>query len=465
MKPSLKAKFFVYGSFEVVAEACMRIWNSTALAGMRSDGIRAVDPVDNVGMYVFECDCDVPTGAPQGFSEALSKECKTTLVGHSVVDLDIRTEGPEHCFWGAGAHIDGTEVLTGITGSIKSSLPPELVALVDDSNDAGALPRTSIPALHDYARLRFQQEAIARVSTAARSRAEPQASEEPGWARWSLLTHSVASLGLGGFSNNTIPASKPLTLSHILTLEGVKSFRAGVASWADTLFFGSRTPSNDVDDVRRAPYSSLDVSIWDNRRIGMLTYLATAQDDDQVAAGLVTALSSPHVTFRDGTHPLPWLASFPVRSAAESAGLRKLIAGARQQLGEFNGDVLTHAQRAARSSGYSQESLETLLAMGRSPGYTASVLLPTAGASDAEQLRVGVKLLEGFCGIFGSYADFPTELERAFQDAHDAIAQAFEAKRTEEMMRKTIGDWSATAHASSTNGVEVTAKRRRRATI
>ncbi len=79
-----------------------------------------------------------------------------------------------------------------------------------------------------------------------------------------------------------------------------------------------------------------------------------------------------------------------------------------------------------------------------------------------EQVKVAGKLMDGFRHIYGCLKDFPAELQRAFEDGTDCVAQAFEAKRTEEIMSSAISNWTASSRGPSTAHVTVVTKRSRR---
>ena len=461
----MRNKLFVFGTYEAVAEACMKVWRSDGVSDLSSDGVRELDSRATPGLYVFEADCGNIAGSSASYCEALSKHCPSTLVGASVVAWGVRDEGPEHCFWGVSGYIDGTEVVSGITGSLPSSLPADIAALVDDAKGAGALPRSSIPQLHEYGAERLRQAAIDRLKSSAEAAAS--AVGHDGFPRWSLLTHSVNSLGLGGFEQglSTLLSDSKLSACMVLSHQAASDIGRGTASWVDTLFCGSRTPSCDEDDGSRIPYSSKDVSIWSDRRVGVLQYIGNAKDDDWVADALAQALSSPNVTFQDGTHPLPWLVAHVTPDADAHAGLKRILASVGTYTGQFDGNVVGQAFRTAAMTGYSPDSLQMLLRMGQSPGFIVSKNLPLSSRPQAEQVEVAGKLMDGFRIIYGRLKDFPVELQRAFEDGTDCVAQAFEAKRTEELMSSAITDWTAASRAPATAHVTVVTKRSRRRTV
>lgn len=462
----IRSKLFVFGSYEAVAEACMKVWRSDSISDLSSAGVRELGSGAAPGLYVFEGDCGNIAGSVGSFCDALSKQCPSTLVGASIAAWGIRDEGPEHCFWGVSAHIDGTEVVSGITGSLPSSLPNDIAALVDDAKGAGALPRSSIPRLHEYGAERLRHAAIDRLNASAAKRAEPayDSAGRNGFPRWSLLAHSVNSRGLGGFEHgmSTLPSDSMLPPHLRLSHQAASDFGRGTASWVDTLFCGSRTPSSDDDDISRIPYSSKDVSNWHDRRVCVLQFIGNAAEGDWLADALARSLSSPNVTFQDGTHPLPWLVANGMPDASSSAGLKRILGFAGTHSLRFEDDVIGQAFRAAASTGYSPDSLQLLLRMGQSPGFIASKSLLTSTRPQAEQVELAGKLMDGFRCIYGGPKDFPVELQRAFEDGTECVAQAFEAKRTEELMSSAISDWTASSRAPSTVHVTAVTKRSRR---
>lgn len=462
----IRSKLFVFGSYEAAAEACMTVWRSDSISDLSSVGVRELDSGAAPGLYVFEGDCGNIAGSVGSFCDALSKQCPSTLVGASIVAWGIRDEGPEHCFWGVSAHIDGAEVVSGITGSLPSSLPDDIAALVDDAKGAGALPRSSIPRLHEYGAERLRQAAIGRLNSSAAERTEPTSAGagRDGFPRWTLLTHSVNSHGLGGFAQgvSTLPSESRLLRHLVLSHQAASDFGRGRASWLDTLFCGSRTPSSDDDDITRTPYSSEDVSTWHDCRVAVLQYIGNAREGDWLADALAGSLSSPNVTFQDGTHPLPWLVANGTPDAGSIAGLQRILAFVGTHGIRFKDDVVGQAFRAAAASGHSPDSLQMLLRMGQSSGFVASKSLLTSTRPQAEQVEVAGKLMDGFRCIYGAFGDFPPELQRAFEDGSECVAQAFEAKRTEELMSSAIGHGTASSRAPSTAHPTVRTKRSRR---
>lgn len=462
-------KLFVFGTYEAVAEACMKVWRSDSVCDLNSTGARELDPVSAPGLYAFEADCGNITGSAASFCAALSKHFPSTLVGCSIVTWGVRDEGPDYCFWGTSAHVNGTEVVSGIAGSLPSSLPADIAALVDDSKGAGALPRSSIPRLHAYSAERLRQAAIARLTASTAEHPEPTATSvgSNGFPRWSLLTHSVNALGLGGFAQamSTLPVNGKVPAHTVLSYEAASDYGRGIASWVDTLFCGSRTPSSDDDDIARQPYSSYDVSAWNDRRVGVLQFIGNTAGDDWLARALAHALGSPNVTFQDGVHPLPWLVARGAPDANSRTGLKRILDAVGTDGLRFDDDSVGQAFLAASRAGYSSESLNMLLRMGRSPGFIASKSLLTSNRPQAEQVEAAGRLMDGFRCIYGSLKNFPDELQRAFENGTPCVVQAYEAKRTEELMSSAISNWTASSRAPSTAHVTVVTKRSRRLAV
>jgi hypothetical protein len=451
----MRSKLFVFGTYEAVAEACMKVWRST---GVSSEVVR--------GLYVFEAEFGGIAGTPGGFCMSLSQSYPSIMTGVSVVKRTDSDAGQEHCFWGAAGFINGDEVLSGITGSHPDSLPEDIAAQVADVNGKGALPCSSIPRLHEYGAERLQQAAIDHFNAVAAIATETASADtnRHGFPRWSLLTHSVNSLGLGGFEQCLSPLASddPMATESHLIEQVASDMEHKTASWPDALFFGSRTPSCDEDDRLRIPYRSNDVSIWSDRRVGVLQYLGNARENDHLANALVRSLSHPNVVFQDGAHPMPWLLAHGAPDEDSSAGLKRILDAVGTHHLQFPKNVIAQAFRAAASIGYSQDSLQMLLRMGQSPGFIASKSLLTSTRPQAEQVDVAGRLIDGFRCIYGGLKDFPVELQSAFEDGTDCVAQAFEAKRTEELMSSAISNWTASSRAPSTAHVTVVTKRSRR---
>ena len=456
MSEQLSTKVYVAGSFEAVSEAAMQVWRSSACVATTSDGIRFAGDDEHPGLYLLELTTGSVTNGASTFSYALSQRVPTVLVACSVVGLGLSELTDAQCFWGVSAYIGGVELLSGLTGSLKSSLPTDIAALVDDTAAAGALPRSCIPRLHEFAFERVLQEARARATpcTSPRASGMPMAT----FPRWTLLTHAVNSQGLAGLESGAeLASTSDLPSHHALSVAAAQEYGAGVASWADTLFFGSRTPISDADDADRAPYSSTDVAGWRSRVADILSYIG--REDNATSAALIGALCSPNVTFQDGTHPLPWLVAQPLQAPAALQGMHRLIAGARKGTPPYDDEVRGQAIRAVSESGYTPESVRLAERMGWSQGLIASRCLPLKSAP--EHAHVAHKLIDTFLCIHGRFKDFPAEVSRTFENASEAVARAFEAKCTEELMCGVINNWSASSKWPA-NDVLVTTKRRRR---
>ena len=119
------------------------------------------------------------------------------------------------------------------------------------------------------------------------------------------------------------------------------------------------------------------------------------------------------------------------------------------------------AIRAIASSDYAVESLRLAERMGWSEGHVVSRCIPLKSAPAQQQLAVADRLFDSLLAIHGRFRDFPAEVSRAFQDGSESVAQAFEAKCTEERMSDVISSWSASSKAPA-NDVLVVTKRRRR---
>jgi hypothetical protein len=458
MDESLATKVYIVGSFEAVSEAAMQAWRAGACTEPHSDGIRFVGDDEHPSLYLFELTCGPITGAAASFADGLSKHVPSVLVATSVVGEGFQGLRADQCFWGASGYINGVEILSGLTGSLRSSLPAEIAHLADDSVEAGALPRSVVPRLHAYALERVLQEARGRVTPHANERTSGMPMDT--FPRWTLLTHAVNSQGLGGLESGIASLGESKSPAHmLLSAAAAQAYGAGVASWADTLFFGSRTPACDADDAARAPYSTTDVGGWSTRVNSVLEFLGR-EGNDTIAA-LVRSLSNPNVSFQDGTHPLPWLVAQKVQTPAALQGMRKLVDAVGQNTLPYDDDQRMQAIRAIVSSGYSVEALRLAERMGWSEGHIVSRCMPLKGAQPQEQLAVASKLFDSLLAIHGRFQDFPAEVARAFQDGPESVAQAFEAKCTEELMAGVINTWSASTKAPA-NDVPVVTKRRRR---
>jgi hypothetical protein len=454
MQPQLRSKVYLIGTYQAVSEAAMSVWASGVLVNLSSDGIRALDAEAESGcnLHILECTCDQVTGSAGVHCEGLSREFPHVLVGLSVVGSGFDDVRPDHCVWGASAHLGGIEVVAGLTGSLPSSLPPDVAALVDDSAGAGAIPGACVPRLHIHALERFETEARGRLNSVLVE-------------RWSPLTRSVAARGLAGF---TTGLGSERSATTRLTMASQSAHKAGTASWVDTLMFASRDSGSTGDHQsvpkdKPTPFSSADVAAWPERHVALLRAVAKADLTDKVMGPVVEAITSPWVRFQSGEHPMPWLVTRPIPEgdAAARAGLKKLVDLVGTHGDSYDAaDHLPQAVRAIRLSGFTSESIRLAERMGLSPGHIASRVLPLKSAPAAEQQWAAGRLIDGFKGLYGDIANFPEELARAFADQSEPVARAFESRKTEELMASAIANWRPASGAPSTN-VTVTVKRRR----
>lgn len=452
----LESRLYIFGSYEAVCEAAMPLWRSTSLSEPSSPGIRHLNDETHPGLHVLEVRCAAITGSSGAYCEALSKMVPSVLVGHSVVGYGVQNNlRDDQCFWGGSAFIDGVEILTGMTGSHKAALPPHIARLVDDSVDAGTLPVSNVEEYHAFALESCGREAAARVSKSAEQRAQ-SGMTLPGYPRWSLLTHQANSQGLDGmrhFVEASLGGKAPA--HHTLVMEAAQAHRCGIASWADTLFFGSRTTSDDEDGA--AAYATAESRAATGQALAVCAELG--QDESPFSDAVLTALAMPTVSFQDDLHPAAWLAELTPTHPDALNALRRIADAVGQTTLQYEEDHKGQAIAAFRTSGFSHQAFRVATRMGTSPGLLLSRSLSGPLASDATHVAVAGKLFDCLLQEYGSFASFPPEVARTFENAHPAVAAAFSAKKTEEQMRDAIHDWKAASRTPAT--VPVVTRRRR----
>ena len=469
-KEALKTTLLVCGSYETVAETAMYLWRRLEdfvhevlpfhdpLSVMSSRGIRQLNPADP-SFYSLEVTCLPINKTAGGLCEETSRLYPSVLVGCSVVGTGLYGIPGTHCWWGGVGYIGGSEVVH-FTGTSPRMLPGEIERLIDSSAGDGAFPVAAIPQLESYSRRTLLQEAAARVPEACAERSAAKAIS--GFPRWSLLTHAVNSQGIGGISIGLRACAGATNDGEALVKAVAEARAGGVASWVDTLFFGSRTPVAADEGRPGRPFSDEDALSWAARWRGVLQNIGRPESGDRVADALAHALSSPLVTFQDGSHPVAWLAQvrFPPEDKDMALGFRRLLKEVTASAA-MNGLQQREALLAAGFSGCAPQVVRTAIAFCKSPGRVASALMPLSNSSDALKLQRGAQLLNAFGEIYGSLRDFPEELQRAFQDAPPVIAAAYQAKCAEESMRDVIADYSH-SHLRPIADAPATAKHRNR---
>lgn len=437
-----KSRLYLFGSYEAVVEAAMAVRRMDDLRGLTSSGVKAI-PDCAAGMHEFVGFSDSSGRGLRSVCSELSKSHWTLVVGCSVLGIGFRDIQPDQCIWGAAAYVDGAELLGGLTGSLGSSLPPDIRAKVDNSNSAGALPQSCLPDLHQLAYSRTRAEAAGRLQSAiaARNGSNPRA----GFHRWSPLTHAVSAQGLDGFAQRLRTSSldgAPATWAKKLTHEAVAARKDGVASWVDALLCGSRTSDDAHVQSDHDPLSDGDVRHWQFNRYALLRALGQAPESDQLANALIESLSSPLVSLQSDQHALPYLVSADGVDAGAggiaAAGLRRLISAAGVNSDEYREDHRNQAVAAVARAGFSADSLRLAMRMGTSPGLLTSKLLLSPGSPEGVKSLASSRLLDGLCALYGCINVFPEELTRAFVDAGGPAFGVFDARRTAALMGSII---------------------------
>lgn len=429
--PTNQVRIWILGSCEAVSEAAMLVWRSTKVLKQRASPQGIVRDT-SAGDCAIRFDAEAVGGLGDTLAKQVSGYVPSAVVVTSTVECHSASRAPEgSCFWGASVYRGGMEIHK-LTGAQRTGLPTPIQAAADN----GAIPVGMIETLHTA------------ILEAGRGFSRTGASPAP---RWSLIAHAFDAEGPHGLAVAKSLAGSRQRLIEVLIEDLQAATKAGGASWADTLFFGSGASAERTDDVSPAPYSDADVSWWPQRWERLLAFLGDVQSPPETAA-LIKALADPKTTFFDGMSVPEFLAGLDVRSPDALAGLHKLAAGMNLPPGDAR---RIRVAGAPARSGYAPVAIDFASKVVGSYGLVASALRPSTA-----DMETGLQILNAYRTIFGGLDKLPREVEESFRNGRPEFATAFEALQTEDAMGHAINSWTADRRAPVPAAV-VTKKRRR----
>lgn len=273
--------------------------------GARSSGIAPLAAVSRSGSMTAPLaqaafTLSVSSAPPERLMQVLSQRFPELVLGMAYSRAVSSVIGK--------AFVGGTEALR--VSENEAQLHPGTATL--DPSDAEVSPAQQ--CINDYA---------LRIAPVLSEKGVDKFSASPhGWPRWSLLAHAAYDGGVKGFERALhglgfgglgpgVPAGQlsPGRQAEVLLDDARQARALGVASWADTLMFGSRRDQNphaERASVFRIPRQ---------RELLRLVGLAAGSPEaPAVPAALLASLSCPSLRLLNGTHPIAHLAAAVGRS-------------------------------------------------------------------------------------------------------------------------------------------------------